>query len=310
MKNRFRGAFLGLALGDAIGFPAEFVHDRKGIDVKGPPTPAMYSDDTQMTVCLANALIESNETVPEFMKALSKQFVAWLSIQDNPALRRAPGNTCLAACRRLAKGVHWEQSGVPDSLGCGSAMRSAPIGLFFDRLEKVVDYAINSSRITHPHELAMCATAGTAVLTHLALTDVPVGVWPNELLQVAGFNPVFAAYVRRAAKEAALGTDPDIALSAESLGEGWTGHEAVASALFCCLVRPHSYKDAVLLAANTVGDSDSIACITGALMGAKLGVEAIPPEWVEQIEDGTGLTDLADRMYAKSPWSHNHWRKP
>jgi ADP-ribosylglycohydrolase len=60
-----------------------------------------------------------------------------------------------------------------------------------------------------------------------------------------------------------------------------------------------SYADAIIMAANTVGDSDSIACITGAIMGAKLGISNIPSDWVEKIENKTGLLEVADKLAAK-----------
>jgi ADP-ribosylglycohydrolase len=65
------------------------------------------------------------------------------------------------------------------------------------------------------------------------------------------------------------------------------------------MARPTSYKDAVLLAANSVGDSDSIACIVGGWMGAKLGEDAIPEDWRKRIENASGLADLADELAKK-----------
>ncbi|MBW1929882.1 MAG: ADP-ribosylglycohydrolase family protein, partial [Deltaproteobacteria bacterium] len=80
------------------------------------------------------------------------------------------------------------------------------------------------------------------------------------------------------------------------LGEGWVGEEAVALALYCFLRYPDSYEKCVLRAANTNGDSDSIACIAGAISGAYLGVNAIPANWVERIERSEYLIDLSDRL--------------
>lgn len=304
-RDQFRGCILGLACGDAAGYPVEFYRSRQeildftnGTGVTGLPDPALYTDDTQMTICVAEALLEGGDEIDPFMKALSKRFIDWLKMQDDPSKRRAPGNTCVQACVKLLAGLDWEHSGIPQSLGCGSAMRSAPIGLYYDKTEVIVDFAINSSRITHPHELAMCGAVGNAIITRYALDEVPAGLWANDLLKIASISHEFTELMQTAAEEAAFKAHPaDFVLSSECLGEGWTGHEAVASALYCCMMHPESYKDAVLLGANAVGDSDSIACIAGGWMGAKLGVGAIPKEWVEKIEDRSLLIGLADRLF-------------
>lgn len=305
MKNKFRGCMLGLAIGDALGREIEFIHSKEDIEVitrggvSDLPEPAIYTDDTQMTICIAEALLAGAGDEDVFMKALTKQFVLWYDLQYGPdkSQRRAPGNTCLTACLQLKQGMRWEEAGIPASTGCGSAMRSAPIGLFFNKVEKIVDCAINSSRITHPHELALCSSVGTALITNLALNNEPVGSWANELVKVVSFNREFKSIINLAAEQAASRTDPWFALSAECIGEGWVGHEAVASALFCCMMHPNSYKDAVLMAANTVGDSDSIACIAGAFMGARFGTDGIPARWIDKIENRDKLIDLADRLF-------------
>ena len=83
------------------------------------------------------------------------------------------------------------------------------------------------------------------------------------------------------------------------LGEGWIGEEAVALALYCFLKYPNDYKKAVLRGANTNGDSDSVACIAGSISGAYLGIDAIPSQWVKEIEKSDYLKDLAGRLSMK-----------
>lgn len=303
MMKKYQGCLLGLAIGDALGWPVEFIKTRADIltvtDGKGVtdlPLHAVYTDDTQMTICVANALLRAGESTDSFMGMLSEEFVEWFHQQEKPENRRAPGSTCMAACKQLAAGTHWDASGIEESMGCGSAMRTAPIGLYFQKVEDVIDYAICSSRITHPHELALCGAVGNALLTHLAIKDEPVGVWASELVNV-NFNAEFKAIIKLAAEMAANRENPDFVLSEDCLGEGWLGHEAVASALYCCMMHPDSYKDAVLLAANAVGDSDSIACIAGGWMGARLGIDKIPYDWIERIENNSGLIKLADKLW-------------
>lgn len=307
MRSKVRGAILGLAVGDSCGYPVEFIRTREDIlavtggkGVTAPPDPAIYTDDTQMTISVAEALLAegAGADIDKFGDALAVEFVKWYDMQQTvPEKRRAPGNTCLTACNHIKLGVAWESSGIEASLGCGSAMRSAPVGIYHTKVEKLVDYALTSSKITHPAELAMCGAVCTALLTHFALKGEPVGFWGRELLKVVSINAEFKQIIRTAAEHAALRTQEDFVLSEQCLGEGWTAHEAVASALYCCMMFPDDYEKAVLLAANAVGDSDSIACITGAWMGARLGLEAIPKEWSDRIEDREMLISLADRLH-------------
>ena len=307
MRDRFRGCLLGLAIGDALGSEVEFIHTREdilavtgGTGVIDLPESALFTDDTQMTLCVAEALIEGGQSIDTFMPILSKKFVEWYELQKTPEHRRAPGSTCLTACQRLAQGISWEESGIPSSMGCGSGMRSSPIGLYHSKSEKVVEFGISSSTITHPHELALCASVATALLTHYALNDDPVGLWGSQLVEVVSFNVEFCDLIKKATEMAATRQDPDYVLSKKCLGEGWTGHEAVASALYCAMMHPDSYEKAVLLAANAVGDSDSLACITGAWLGTRLGVSNIPQKWVEKIENRDKLIETADNLLKRS----------
>lgn len=306
-NEKSRGCILGLAIADAVGYPVEFIRTKEDIKtIFGPdgitdlPESPLYTDDTQMTLSVADALLDIEEdNVDKFMDALSVRFVEWFDSQSIPKNRRAPGNTCLSACKALKLGIHWSKSGIQDSCGCGSAMRSAPIGIAFNDIATITDFAISSSRITHGHELGVCGAVTTALLTRYAIDDIPIGCWGNELLKVVSVNEYFKDLIKTAVQAAAEQQQPDFVLSQECLGEGWTGHEAVASALYCCLMNQDSYKDAVLMAANTVGDSDSIACITGAIMGAKLGLPAIPYDWVNRIENRDMLISVADKLAAK-----------
>ena len=155
MIDRFRGCILGLCCGNSCGYPVEFIRSKEdfltitnGKGITELPIPAIYSDDSQMTICIAEALIKSDGEMDKFMEYMVKRFIEWLDSQNDPNERRAPCSTCLVACQNLKAGISPEESGIPSSLSCGSAMRSAPIGLFFNKMEKIVDFGINSSKPT------------------------------------------------------------------------------------------------------------------------------------------------------------------
>ncbi len=120
--------------------------DVEGILKKFPPNgpdqlvgdPALVTDDTQMTLSLAEALIECfekhNEVEPiNLEEILRRHFVKW---NNSPENNRAPGMTCLQACDNLEKGIRWQKATMKGSKGCGANMRVAPVALLSDRFLK------------------------------------------------------------------------------------------------------------------------------------------------------------------------------
>ena len=80
------------------------------------------------------------------------------------------------------------------------------------------------------------------------------------------------------------------------IGQGWVGEDAVAMAVYCAMRHPDDYVKAVARAVNIPGDSDSVGCITGGLMGARLGMEGIPYAWIQRLENQERLADIASRL--------------
>ena len=310
LMAKFQGCLLGLAIGDALGRPTEFISDLNALREKYGPEgvmdfegdwhpPGTYTDDTQMSLAIARALLKAgHRPLDELMTLMAEEFVRWNRSPDN---NRAPGNTCRAGCESLERGVPWRESGIADSKGCGSAMRTAPIGLYFwDDEPRLLEVARASSSATHGHPTALAAAAGTALLVAWAVRHDPPADYPARLAAALDAMPggeETAALVRRVPE--VLNRSPDEVLCAGVLGEAWTGEEAVASALYCVCRSPRDYRQTVLTGANTVGDSDSIACIAGAISGAYNGIEAIPAHWREQVEDSSVLHELgADLLTA------------
>lgn len=311
----FEGAMLGLAIGDALGFPAEFRRRAEILRAFGPhgindfvavddpawaPVPMVlgakhppgsYSDDTQMTLAVAESLVAVGRAeVDELMPVMAEKFVAWSRSPDN---NRAPGNTCLTGCENLAQGAPWRTAGVADSKGCGSAMRVAPIGLVYWREPaRLLEMARASSLLTHGHDAAVEGAAAAALLVALALEKkTPQAMYDALLAECAPRSSDFRACLEKLPQ--LLSTDPEIALSHRGLGEAWVAEEAVVSALYCFWRSPEDFPQTVLTAVNTDGDSDSIACIAGGISGAFNGRDAIPATWREKVENGSRIGQLA-----------------
>jgi ADP-ribosylglycohydrolase len=306
------GMMFGLAIGDALGRPTEFmslknIHSKYGPDgIQDLPEQALYTDDTQMTIAITEALIKAGDKDLEtIMDAVRDEFIKW---RHSPENNRSPGNACLAGVSNMERGVHWSESGVPDSKGCGSAMRVAPIGYVYQNdPDKLKQVARASGICTHGHRTAVAASIGAAYLVKLALDNIDPGSMISAVLE-------FTNGISREFDQAMLKIDkclgwPDEKKALNYLGEGWIGEEAVALALYCFLKHSNDYTKTVLRGANTNGDSDSVACIAGSISGAYLGIDAIPGDWVKRIEKTDYLKDLANRLrYGKNAFLHGRGR--
>ncbi|MEV7079371.1 ADP-ribosylglycohydrolase family protein [Streptomyces sp. NPDC093516] len=327
-KQAATGALTGLALGDALGFPTEF-DDVPSILAKcGPwremelPRPAIVTDDTQMTLALARGLrtaMDRGVLEPRGMAAAVRQeFIAWNRSPEND---RAPGNTCLRACALLEHTDRpWQDASQIASKGCGANMRVAPLGLVPGLSdEQRAGAAQLQAALTHGHPTALAASDLTAhAVRLLARGAEPTGLvgllrsyamenrsryherWLGDLWRRAedagpgqfiarGWDECLAILDRlqHAVRTVSPETDPCLAT-----GEGWIAEEALATGLLCFLLFVDEPVTALRRAACTAGDSDSIACLTGAFAGAYRGAEAWPAEWADRVEYRTDLLTL------------------
>ncbi len=292
----------GLALGDALGYPVEFlsrdaIHSRYGtVGIQSPPDPSLYSDDTQMTLALAEGVLDAGIHAPldSLMIAVGARFIEWA---HSPANNRAPGITCMNGIKRFEGGLTWDQSGIAASKGCGAAMRVSVLGYLYQSDEnRLHEVAAASSLITHRHPTAVASSVAAAYLVKLALDQAPIASYMPKVYEfAAGISDEMDLAILRVGH--VLGwTNEDQAL--DHIGQGWVGEEAVALALYCVLRYPDDYVACVRRAANTPGDSDSIACIAGSIIGARLGLNAIPTDWRERCENASAIANLAQRLAA------------
>lgn len=328
-KKKASGCLFGLALGDALAAPTEFLKVSE-IVRRFPPdgpqepmgNPARVTDDTQMAIAVGEALIEAERQggidPSNLEDSLRRAFIQWLNSPDN---NRAPGMTCIRACENLALGLHWREATVKSSKGCGANMRVAPVGLLDIDESTRSAIAQFQSALTHAHPTALAASDLTsAAVAYLAegndtakligylsdyalsqrsiyhskwletLWEQPGMIEPKDFIS-RGWDECLSLLKRleSALRAADKASDPCLAT-----GEGWIAEEAMATGLLCFLLFVDDPVAALRRAAVTSGDSDSIACLTGAFAGACYGIEAWPRTWIDRIEYRDRLAALGD----------------
>ncbi|MBI5594798.1 MAG: ADP-ribosylglycohydrolase family protein [Elusimicrobia bacterium] len=308
LRDRSRGMMLGLAIGDALGSPAEFLSLGQIKERYGPngvsdyvKDKAMFTDDTQMSIAVAEALLEAGRLpITGLMDAVTRKFVEW---HDSPDNFRAPGIATMQACRRMKEGTSWMLSGDKQSKGCGSVMRSAPVGFYYrDALPRLKDAAHVIGICTHKNPTADAACQGTAFAAALAIDGTPPAQWPGRIMAFTkGLSEEFTATIHRVESAAAMADEEKAVSFIGRFFHGWTADEVLGIALYSVMRHPEDFSACVLRSINNSGDSDSIGCVAGALQGARLGVAAIPGKWVQGIERRGDLEALADRLAAGAP---------
>ena len=309
--GRYRGCMLGLAIGDALGAPVEFlplseIRGRYGprgiadLEAWRGHAAGSFTDDTQMSLATAIGLLsafadEAEQGNSHVVGSLYGAYGAWLELQNEEREQRAPGRTCISA---LASGrIGTVAQPLNDSKGCGGVMRAAPVGLAFPT-ELAFRHGVDAAAITHGHPSGYLSAGFLAeVVARLAAGEELYAVTNatcDSLGEWEGHRETLEA-VHRAATLAAGPTPTEEAIAA--LGAGWVGEEALAIALFCAMRFGSDFRSAVCAAANHDGDSDSTASICGAILGTAHGVEGLPRTWVERIERRSLLEGLARRMH-------------
>ncbi len=319
-KDQFSGCLIGQCLGDAIGFVVEgfspeacriYIEDylRTGRTAEFGRFPfpfGQYSDDSQ----LARELIQSYVSCKKFDPYDYAERIKCIFIE-----RRAVGfgYSTRQAALRLAEGVSWEESGTPaPSAGNGSAMRAAPIGLFFfDNPEMLVTAAHDQGRITHKDP--RCSAGAIAISGSVALVlkskKINIDSFVSSLMKWTDkFDAGFATeignlnkWLSMEPKEAAAyiskaGIGPDYVEE-----DGWKGItpfvvSSVLWSIYSFLRTPEDYWETICTAISAGGDVDTTAAMAGAISGAYLGIGAIPSDLTKFLTDRKtwGLDELIE----------------
>jgi ADP-ribosyl-[dinitrogen reductase] hydrolase len=294
-QDRYRGALLGLACGDAVGTTVEFrprgsfpeVIDMVG----GGPfdlQPGQWTDDTSMALCLAHSMLHRRgfDAVDQMNRYCNWYDHGYMSSTGECF---DIGHTTSVALRRyLADKDPFAGSLHPSTAGNGGLMRLAPVPMYYaSDAAAVFHYAGESTRTTH----ATLEAIECSRLFGLQLQAALAGKSKEEVLTVAYPEPL-------SPKVAALNQRAFLEKSVDQIKGSGYAVESLEAALWC-FWHTGSYKDAVLRAANLGDDADTTAAIVGQLAGAWYGAEAIPLAWREKITMGEEIVTLADRLLAE-----------
>jgi len=303
-QDRYRGALLGLAAGDALGTTLEF--RRPGTFepltdmIGGGPfglQPGGWTDDTSMALCLAESLIECRRFDPVDQL---QRYVRWWQEGHHSSTGRCfdIGHTVRGALVQFTRtGAQWCGSTDPSTAGNGSLMRLAPAPLAFAQDPvRAIARSADSSRTTHgaPEAIDACryyagllvgAIEGRAKRELLAPGFAPVdGLWQREPLAPAIAEIATGSFARR--------EPPEIA------GTGYVVRSLEAA--LWAFAKSTTFADGALLAVNLGDDADTTGAVYGQLAGACYGVEAIPARWRSLLAKRDTLESYADRLLGLS----------
>lgn len=294
MLDRFRGALLGLACGDAVGTTVEF--KRRGTFapvadmIGGGPfrlKAGEWTDDTSMALCLATSLIEKHGFDPADQMS---RYVRWMRegyLSSNGTCFDV-GSTVRRALDEFRK-TREPFSGPtgPNTAGNGCIMRLAPVPMFFFRDRSIaIEMSGESARTTHGADECISASRLFGAMLHAALS----GATKDEVLLGHGVDEECSTSLR------AIARGEYRSKSADSIrGSGYVV-ESLEAALWC-FHQTGTFSDAVLMATNLGHDADTTAAICGQLAGAFYGEAGIPDPWLRRLVKCDEISGLAMRLF-------------
>ena len=282
LLHRTLGAYLGLAVGDALGATVEFMTAReiaaiyrthKNIIGGGwlRLKPGQVTDDTEMCLALGNALLRGGL---DDTRMIADAYAKWM--QGCPV---DIGNTCRRGIRRYMLQGTLQAAPAPDSAGNGAAMRNLPAVIAtltdetaFERL------SLAQAHITHNHPLSDAATLTLGRMTRRLLRGEGLAAARAEATILVECIPHFRF-------------DP------------WPGMTSgyivdTVQTVFDAFFNTDSFEECLVRVVNRGGDADTTGALAGQLAGALYGVESIPERWLKKLDPGVQDTirNQCDRL--------------
>lgn len=287
IKDRIAGCLLGGAVGDALGFTTENLSRQRikqkfgrVTDYHVWPNHGYYTDDTQLTIMVAEALLHSQGFEAQHFK---RKLARWWLV--HPRLSgRSTKNAAMKCFFRLSKTGY-------DVPGSSGAMRAAPLGIFYrDNLDALVSNTVDCCRVTHTNSTAIAGALTNAFSVAHAITSE---TWDQSkyLTQlcdiVAGIDPALATRFQELPE--LLDAEEEVALGELLRNSSLIGSpidDIIVTAVYALLKFPNDYERSVLFCVNAGWDTDTTAAINGNMVGALNGLSRIPQRWISELENG------------------------
>ena len=321
LLERAAGMLAGVALGDALGMPTEFLRPEEirtwyG-EVQGLLQPHLrhphhrlsagaVTDDTDHTLIIAELLLEEGRVDPH---VLAERLLAW-SQAERVREARLAGPSTMRALAAIAAGEPWEKA-AREGITVGAAMRVAPLAIVFPRREELIPQVVASCAVTHYTQIAISGAMAMAFALSEALrpqaTTLSVaqaaqeGAVEGRRYGAWSWNPPLERRIAWAMRLVeGVGREEALLRLYELIGVGFYPWELVPCALGLAHLADGAPMPAMLAAANMGGDTDTLASLAGSICGGLQGIGAFDQEMVAQVEavNDLDLKALAERLLA------------
>lgn len=338
MKNSkayFRGCLLGGAVGDALGFPVEFLTKEeirveygddgiRNLVCEEETGKALVSDDTQTVVFTTDGLLWADKQAKKkgiyaYTLCIFYSYQKWLYTQtgsfaekkyefllkgevlkwEELFARRTPGEAILQALSGSINGKFGTMKNpINNSKGYNAVARVAPVGLYFYNSPKTsFQIGCESAAITHGHPTAYLTAGFFAHLISMIIKGKSLKAAIQQSLTVLKRHKYSDESVKAITKAIEYAERKIPSEEAISMmGEGWVAEEAMAIAIYCALMHSDNFEKALFMAVNQDGNSNGTGAICGNILGASLGSLEIPYHWIQIVELAELLTLGADRI--------------
>lgn len=294
MLKKFKGCLLGAAIGDALGMPNESTSPNLNKmkygyrrPYKGHPNeglnPGQYTDDTQMMILVATLLADGKYNEERYSTALRELY-------DQGKLRFPDGSVSAVCEQRVKEKV--PRKGVKSTTS-GCLPITIPFGLAFPDMNEGCERAVRACNVTHTHPAAHAAVSTLATLLYHTIhnTSNPI---ERALEKAQAEDEVLGGKIRKAIVLEKEGMDTGTALL--KIGNDVSVFQTLPIAIF--LISRYSHpSDLLTVATNTGGNTDTIGLICGSYLGAAKGIDALPTDLLEGLEDRQRIELLGERLH-------------
>ncbi|WP_296261834.1 MULTISPECIES: ADP-ribosylglycohydrolase family protein [unclassified Pseudomonas] len=317
IRDRALAAFYGLALGDALGMPTQSLSRERikqqfgrittltAADADQPIAPGMpagsITDDTEQAVLVAELLVAGAGLIQP--SELAQSLIDWEAVMQAKGSQDLLGPSTKRAIEMILAGHSPEEAGRYGTTN-GAAMRIAPVGIAADvsNQQSFIEAVMQACQVTHNTTLGISSAAAVAAVVSAGINGISLGEALDIGARIAVHAERHGHWIAGArisarilwAKKLCAGVSneqlPDLIY--DVIGTSVASQESVIAAFalahqVACGQLPAF--DALCMAASLGGDTDTIAAILGAMLGASQGMSAWPVALIEQIKTVNGL---------------------